>query len=70
MRKCQKLAVRDLKIKDAQQIQVSLEHSKHVKVSNLTINAPRDSPNTDGIHVTDTQDIAISKCVIETGIIN
>ncbi|EXC20044.1 hypothetical protein L484_015722 [Morus notabilis] len=67
LRKCQKLAVRDLKIKDAQQIQVSLEHSKHVKVSNLTITAPRDSPNTDGIHVTDTQDIVISKCVIETG---
>lgn len=40
----------------------------NVQASLLTITAPEDSPNTDGIHVADTQDIQISSCNIGTGI--
>lgn len=49
-------------------MQVSFQDSENVKVSGLTVTAPGDSPNTDGIHVTNTQNIQISNSVIGTGI--
>ncbi|KAL5561964.1 hypothetical protein UlMin_031711 [Ulmus minor] len=66
-RKCEKLTVRNLKIKDAQQIQVTFDHCKNADASNLIITAPGHSPNTDGIHITHTQNIQISNCLIGTG---
>ncbi|KAF7804084.1 Polygalacturonase [Senna tora] len=65
--KCKNLVVEGLTIKDAQQIHVSFQHSNYVKASGLTVTAPHDSPNTDGIHVTNTQNIQISSSVIGTG---
>ncbi|KAL8549589.1 hypothetical protein ACS0TY_008434 [Phlomoides rotata] len=65
--KCANLTVKNLKIQDAQQIHVSFERSKNVTASKLVVNAPETSPNTDGIHVTDTQNITISGCTIATG---
>ncbi|EXB37084.1 hypothetical protein L484_020875 [Morus notabilis] len=65
--KCENLAVRDLNIKNAQQMNVAFEHCNHVKASDLNVTAPGDSPNTDGIHVTHCQDIEIENCVIGTG---
>ena len=63
------LILNNLKIQDAQQIHVSFEKCVNVQASNLKVTAPATSPNTDGIHVTDTQNIQISNCVIGTGII-
>ncbi|QCD78830.1 polygalacturonase [Vigna unguiculata] len=42
-------------------------NSEKVKVSGPTVIAPEDSPNTNGIHVTKTQNIQISDSVIRTG---
>ncbi|KAK6149161.1 hypothetical protein DH2020_016686 [Rehmannia glutinosa] len=67
MYKCTNLVVKNLKIENAQQIHVSFEKSKNVVASNLVVNAPENSPNTDGIHVTQTQNIQISSCTIATG---
>jgi len=53
--------------KDAQQMHVSFEGCFNVIASNLIIRAPGDSPNTDGIHVADTQNIEISNADIGTG---
>lgn len=39
----------------------------NVEASNLVVNAPEKSPNTDGIHVTRTENIQISHCNIGTG---
>ncbi|KAM3690479.1 hypothetical protein ACB098_09G127500 [Castanea mollissima] len=64
---CKYLTVNNLKIRDAQQIHTSFEKCMNIQVSLLTITAPEDSPNTDGIHVADTQDIQISSCNIGTG---
>ncbi|KAM4079553.1 hypothetical protein ACB094_09G124600 [Castanea mollissima] len=64
---CKYLTVNNLKIRDAQQIHTSFEKCMNIQVSLLTITAPEDSPNTDGIHVADTQDIQISSCDIGTG---
>lgn len=41
----------------------------NVRASNLIVTAPEKSPNTDGIHVTDTQNIQIISSTIKTGII-
>ncbi|CAJ1911403.1 unnamed protein product [Sphenostylis stenocarpa] len=64
---CEDLIVENLSIENAQQIHVSFQDSENVKVSGLNVTAPEDSPNTDGIHVTNTQNIQISDSVIGTG---
>ncbi|KAK7341164.1 hypothetical protein VNO80_24089 [Phaseolus coccineus] len=64
---CKNLEVRNLMFKDAQQMHVTFEGCFNVIASNLVIRAPGDSPNTDGIHVADTQNIAISNSDIGTG---
>ncbi|KAJ9181100.1 hypothetical protein P3X46_009266 [Hevea brasiliensis] len=65
--KCQNLVVDNLKIQNAQQMHLSFQSSKDVQVSNLIVTSPKDSPNTDGIHVTHTQNIQITNSVIATG---
>ncbi|KAK9929611.1 hypothetical protein M0R45_026705 [Rubus argutus] len=46
---------------------VRFEDSTNVQASYLTVTAPETSPNTDGIHVTNTQNITISNSIIGTG---
>ncbi|KAK7267317.1 hypothetical protein RIF29_19986 [Crotalaria pallida] len=65
--KCNNLNVEDLTVRDGQQIQLQFQDSKNVKASGLTVTAPEDSPNTDGIHVTNTRNIKISSSLIATG---
>ncbi|KAK9282738.1 hypothetical protein L1049_010958 [Liquidambar formosana] len=64
---CKNLRVDNLKIKNAQQMHLTFQNCVNVRASNLMVTAPGDSPNTDGIHVTGTQNIQIIKCVIRTG---
>ncbi|KAJ0245876.1 Polygalacturonase ADPG1 [Hirschfeldia incana] len=61
------LDVKNLRVRNAQQIQISIEKCKNVDVKNVEITAPGDSPNTDGIHITNTQNIRISNSDIGTG---
>ncbi|GAB4832586.1 Polygalacturonase 1 [Ancistrocladus abbreviatus] len=65
--KCKKLEVDNLTIRNAQQMHVVFHRCNHVVASNLKISSPGDSPNTDGIHVTGTQDIHIMNSTIQTG---
>ncbi|KAF7819021.1 Polygalacturonase [Senna tora] len=65
--KCKNLIVENLTIKNGQQINVNIEESMDVKVSGVTVKAPGDSPNTDGIHITNTKNIKILKTLIATG---
>lgn len=62
--------VQNLNIQDAQQIHVSFEKCNDVQASGLTVAAPENSPNTDGIHVTRTQNILITNSVIGTGTVH
>ncbi|XP_009336112.2 LOW QUALITY PROTEIN: polygalacturonase [Pyrus x bretschneideri] len=64
---CNNLVVKNLKIQDAQQMHVMFQNCFNVQASLLTVTAPEDSPNTDGIHVANTQNITISSSVIGTG---
>lgn len=54
-------------MQNAQQIHISIEKCRNVRASRIVVNAPENSPNTDGIHVADTHDIRISNCIIGTG---
>ncbi|KAH7661751.1 Polygalacturonase protein [Dioscorea alata] len=64
---CKNLKVNNLSIRNSQQIHVSFESCSNVHASQLSISSPESSPNTDGIHVTGTQNINITNCVIQTG---
>ncbi|KAH6794606.1 Pectin lyase-like superfamily protein [Perilla frutescens var. hirtella] len=64
---CTNLVVKHLKIQNAQQIHLSIEKCRNVQASRIEVNAPENSPNTDGIHVAATQNIQISHCTIGTG---
>ncbi|KAB2075034.1 hypothetical protein ES319_A07G192200v1 [Gossypium barbadense] len=64
---CNNLIVASLLIKNAQQMHLSFRKCVNVKAFNLLVKAPGHSPNTDGIHVTETQNININNCVIGTG---
>ncbi|CAN0866784.1 unnamed protein product [Linum grandiflorum] len=65
--KCNNLVVRNLRIQNAQQMHLSFQSCNNVQASNLQVNSPQDSPNTDGIHVTATENIRISNAVVGTG---
>ncbi|KAH0753440.1 hypothetical protein KY285_006588 [Solanum tuberosum] len=64
---CNNLKVKNLKSKDAQQIHIEFESCTNVVASNLMITASKKSPNTDGVHVTNSQNIQISDTTIGTG---
>ncbi|CAN1221707.1 unnamed protein product [Linum grandiflorum] len=53
--------------KDAKQFHISVFGSKNYTLSNLKIQAPRDSPNTDGIHIGKSTQVTIQNSIIGTG---
>ncbi|OAY73083.1 putative polygalacturonase, partial [Ananas comosus] len=59
--------IRDLTIQNAQQMHFTISRSDTIRVSGVRIRSPRDSPNTDGIHISDSTNIAIQNCRIGTG---
>ena len=46
---------------------VSFEESMNVQASNIMVTSSEESPNTDGIHVTRSENVQIIKTVIKTG---
>ncbi|KAK4748931.1 hypothetical protein SAY87_015517 [Trapa incisa] len=64
--KCNNLRVTDMIIQNAQQMHLIFQKCKNVKALNLLVHAPENSPNTDGIHITDTENILIKNSVIRT----
>lgn len=64
---CKRLILSNLRIKDSQQMHVSIEECINVVASHLIVTAPDTSPNTDGIHIAGTRNIQIMNCVIGTG---
>lgn len=64
---CNKLRVTNLNFKDAQQMHLSFQKCFDVKASHLKVVAPEYSPNTDGIHITETVMIRIAHSQIGTG---
>ncbi|XP_022871957.1 probable polygalacturonase At3g15720 [Olea europaea var. sylvestris] len=56
-----------LTFKDIPHMHVILDSLTSVHVSNITIDSPGDSPNTDGIHITGSTNVVVDHCRIGTG---
>ncbi|AQL08631.1 polygalacturonase [Zea mays] len=67
LRRCTRLVVEELQVRDSMQMHVAIAYSRDVAVSRLSITAPAWSPNTDGIHVSNSREVSISRCTIATG---
>uniref|UniRef100_A0A0D9WWQ5 Pectate lyase superfamily protein domain-containing protein n=1 Tax=Leersia perrieri TaxID=77586 RepID=A0A0D9WWQ5_9ORYZ len=64
---CSNLKMENLKLVNSQQIHMSVEDCRDVRISGLTITAPGTSPNTDGIHITRSKNVQVTGCTIKTG---
>ena len=60
--------ITSLNFKDNPKMHLVLNNLRSVSVSTIHIDAPADSKNTDGIHVTGSTDVSIDSCKISTGI--
>ncbi|CAJ2662613.1 unnamed protein product [Trifolium pratense] len=61
------LVVRGLKIQNSPQFHVKFDGCQGVLIDELSISAPKLSPNTDGIHLGNTKDVGIYNSVISNG---
>lgn len=66
-KKCNNLTVNNLNIQKAQRMHVTFKNCTNVKASGLSIDTSEASPNTDGIHIAETNKIHFSDCRISTG---
>lgn len=64
---CEDLIVQNLKFKNSQKMHLSFEDCRKVRASRLDINAPKTSPNTDGIHIARTTYMDVTNSEIKTG---
>ncbi|CAM0879842.1 unnamed protein product [Alopecurus aequalis] len=64
---CNNLTVRDIHLKDSADKHMTLFRCSQVQVHNVSITAPGDSPNTDGINMAYSDHVYISSCTIQTG---
>ncbi|CAK9172691.1 unnamed protein product [Ilex paraguariensis] len=59
--------VKGLTIQNSQQMHLVISKSDSVRLSNILISAPENSPNTDGIHITGSTNVVVQNCKIGTG---
>ncbi|CAK7357352.1 unnamed protein product [Dovyalis caffra] len=59
--------VTGLTIKNSQQMHFAISKSASVRISKVSVSAPGDSPNTDGIHITASTNVVLEDCKIGTG---
>ncbi|KAI5581052.1 hypothetical protein BDE02_08G195200 [Populus trichocarpa] len=59
--------INGLTIQNSQQMHFVISHSDSVRVSDVLVSAPEDSPNTDGIHITGSTNVVLQDCKIGTG---
>ncbi|HWJ37168.1 MAG TPA: glycosyl hydrolase family 28 protein [Sphingomicrobium sp.] len=64
---CSNAKVRDVSIRNTAMFVMALKECRNVVVDAVTISAPADSPNTDGIQIIDSSDVRISNCSIAVG---
>ncbi|XP_076920460.1 polygalacturonase QRT2-like [Bidens hawaiensis] len=64
---CRNLRVNNIRIKNPQQMHLTFQDSENVIASNLRIIAPANSPNTDGIHITASENVQVFNSIVRTG---
>ncbi|KAF5746692.1 polygalacturonase [Tripterygium wilfordii] len=61
------LTVKGLKIKNSPQFHFRFDNCQNVHVESLSIKSPAESPNTDGIHIENTNNVQIYNSLISNG---
>lgn len=61
------IVVNGLTVKNSQQMHFTISRSESVRIFNVVVSAPGDSPNTDGIHLTSAKNVVIQNTKIGTG---
>ncbi|XP_059448894.1 probable polygalacturonase At1g80170 [Corylus avellana] len=61
------IKVKGLTIKNSQQMNFVISRCDSVRVSGVLVSAPGDSPNTDGIHISESTNVVLQDCKIGTG---
>ncbi|KAK1271607.1 putative polygalacturonase [Acorus gramineus] len=64
---CNNLSLKDFKLVNGPRNHLAITGSKGLTISHLTITAAGDSPNTDGIDITQSNNVIIENCTIGTG---
>ncbi|GLT36579.1 hypothetical protein SLA2020_109480 [Shorea laevis] len=59
--------VKGLTIQNSQQMHFVISRCDSVRISQVQVSAPGDSPNTDGIHISESTNIVLQDCKIGTG---
>ncbi|CAA0839142.1 Probable polygalacturonase [Striga hermonthica] len=65
--KCKNLKVKNITFFNSPQMHMAFTHCTHVKASRITVIAPADSPNTDGIHISASTHFKLEDVIIGTG---
>lgn len=61
------IKVKGLTIQNSQQMNFVISKSESVRVYEVRVSSPGDSPNTDGIHITGSTNVVLQDCKIGTG---
>ena len=64
---CSNVLIRNLHFVNSQRMHLVVVDSSKIQLTGLQIQAPKESPNTDGIHIQRVQNAQIDNCVIRTG---
>lgn len=64
---CNRVRIKGVTLKDAPQFHLVPNRCQDVTIEDVTITAPADSPNTDGIDPTGSRDVLIRHCLIDVG---
>lgn len=65
--RCKYVNVKNLMVLDSQQMHISFTKCLRVVASHLEVIAPACSPNTDGIHISDSKGVEVKDSIIRTG---
>lgn len=61
------IKVKDLTIQNGQQMNFVISRSDAIRITGVKVSAPEDSPNTDGIHITESTNVVLQNSKIGTG---
>lgn len=61
------IRVKGLTIQNSQQMHFTIARSETVRITEVRVSAPGDSPNTDGIHITQSTNVVVQNSKISTG---
>jgi len=65
--RCSNVLIKNLQFVNSQRMHLVVVDSSDIQLNGLQIQAPEQSPNTDGIHLQRVKNAQINNCVIQTG---